>query len=102
MNSLLEMNREAIARLCAQYHVIRLEVFGSATGADFDADHSDVDFLVRFSPCSPSEHYERYFGMLESLRSLFQREIDLVEADALKNPYLMRRIDESRDLIYAA
>jgi hypothetical protein len=48
------------------------------------------------------EHYERYFGLLESLQELFARHVDLVEIGAMRNPYFIRRVNESRKLIYAA
>jgi predicted nucleotidyltransferase len=36
----------ALRQLCRQHHVARLELFGSATTAVFDDQHSDLDFLV--------------------------------------------------------
>jgi predicted nucleotidyltransferase len=50
LQQLAEKRRE-IAVLCRLYGVSSLEVFGSAArGEDFDPRHSDVDFLVEFSP----------------------------------------------------
>ena len=44
---------EAIAALCREYSVARLEVFGSAArGSDFDPARSDADFLVTFTPAA--------------------------------------------------
>ena len=102
MIGLIEEKYDEIARLCRKYHVKRLEVFGSATGDDFDPTSSDLDFLVQFEQCSPSEHYERYFGLLESLLALLGHSIDLVETDAIKNPYFIRRVNQSRTPIYAS
>ncbi|MBI4558151.1 MAG: nucleotidyltransferase domain-containing protein [Candidatus Hydrogenedentes bacterium] len=94
--------RQALVELCRTYAVHRLESFGSATNGSFDARESDLDFLVTFEPCTPGEHYERYFGLLESLESLFGRTVDLVEAQAMRNPYFIRQVNESRKLLYAA
>ena len=99
---LVKSKQEALEELSRQYGVLRLELFGSASSGDFDSTRSDLDFLVEFSPCSPSEHYDRYFGLMESLRGIFTRRIDLVELKAVRNPHLMRRINESRSLIYDA
>ena len=42
--------RETLAELCRRYHVLRLEVFGSAArGTDFDAQRSDADLLIEFA-----------------------------------------------------
>jgi len=98
----IESQREALRGLCRRYHVSRFEAFGSAANGEFDPVHSDLDFLVVFEPCSPSEHYERYFGLLESLEALFGKRVDLLEAGSIQNPYLLRRINESRVALYAA
>lgn len=102
MNPLIEKTRADLIQLCRQFHVHRLELFGSAARDDFNSETSDLDFLVEFEPCSPSDHYEHYFGLLESLRALFGRPVDLVEAKAMRNPYFIRRVNQSRTSIYAA
>jgi len=102
MISLVAEKQTALEELCAKYRVKSLELFGSATNDDFNLASSDLDFLVLFQPCAPSEHYDRYFGLLESLEKLFGRRVDLVEADAMRNQYFIRRVNETRKPIYAA
>ena len=102
MQTIWEVNRHGIENLCRQFGVNRLEVFGSATGDGFDPGRSDVDLLVRFEPCPPEDHADRYFGLLSALRDLLGREVDLLEIDALSNPYLIREIDATRTLVYAS
>jgi hypothetical protein len=102
MHALVESQRGTLIGLCRRYGVRRLEVFGSAAGDDFDPASSDLDFLVEFAPCSAAEHYERYFDLLDELRTLFQRDIDLVEPRTMRNPYFIRRVNERRVSIYAA
>ena len=43
-------HREELDELCRRFHVRRLDLFGSAAGDDFDAERSDLDFLVEFEP----------------------------------------------------
>jgi predicted nucleotidyltransferase len=100
--SILSGKEEALTRLCRKYRVRRLDVFGSAADGSFQHGNSDLDFLVEFEPCEPRDHYERYFGLLEALETLFQRPVDLVEAAALRNPFFIRQVNESRRLVYAA
>ncbi len=100
--TVLASRQDALIALCRAYCVERLELFGSATGESFDDNTSDLDFLVTFKPCTPSEHYERYFGLVESLESLFGRPVDLVEAPAMRNPYFIRQVNESKRPVYAA
>ena len=102
MVALIEQRREELEALCRRHHVERLEVFGSAATAEgFDAD-SDVDFLVEFLPLDPVQHARAYFGFLDALRKLLGRDVDLVEAGAVHNPYFLRTVNESRTVLYAA
>lgn len=102
MITLLMDNKMAVRELCARFGVERLEVFGSAATGQFNAETSDIDFLLQFLPCAPGEHYDRYFGLLEALEELFGRRVDLVEIGTSKNPYFIRRMEESRVPLYAA
>ncbi len=102
MVGLLESKREAIAEACARYGVVRLDVFGSALRDDFKPDESDLDLLVEFAPMEPYARVDAYFGMLDELRVLLNREIDLVMVGAVKNQYIARDIERTKRLLYAA
>jgi hypothetical protein len=102
MVAIIESNRAELNRLCARYHVGRLELFGSAAGGRFDLASSDLDFLVEFRDVPPGQHADCYFGLLEALESLFGRRIDLVEAKAIDNPYFLAGIGPEREVLYAA
>ena len=102
MNCLVEQKRAELRLLCERFKVKRLELFGSATRADFDAERSDVDFLVEFLHLEPGEHADAYFGLLEGLEDLFGRRIDLVMPGAVKNPYFLEAINKTRQVLYAA
>jgi Predicted nucleotidyltransferases len=102
MQDLIEGVRPRIALLCRQFHVRRLDVFGSAARGDFDPEHSDIDFLVEFEPGNPLAGLEGYFGLREALEALLSRKVDLVAASRVENPYLRRSIEESRRTVYAA
>ncbi|MHC4574453.1 MAG: nucleotidyltransferase family protein [Planctomycetota bacterium] len=96
-------NSEALVRLCEQYNVKRLELFGSAlTEEDFDPETSDIDFLVEFLPLEPGRHARCYLGLLEKLQDMFGCNVDLVEVKAINNPYLMESINKDRREVYAA
>ncbi len=95
-------NMDRIAELCRKHRVRRLEVFGSATCDRFDTNKSDADFLVDFLPLKEGEHADAYFGLLEDLRALLGRPVDLVMAGAAQNPYFLEAIQSSRTELYAA
>ena len=100
---LIEERRAALTKLCEQYRVRRLELFGSArTDGRFDEDRSDLDFLVEFLPLKSGERADAYFGLLEALEALFERPVDLVMTQAIRNRYFLEAIDTGRELLYAA
>lgn len=102
MVSLLESKRDQITELCARHGVARLDVFGSAVRDDFEESNSDLDLLVEFRAMEPYARVDAYFELLAELRTLFDREIDLVMVDAVKNPYIARDIERTKQLVYAA
>ena len=102
MNRLIEEKRDDLIRLCAKYRVRRLELFGSALTDRFNSRASDLDFLVEFLPLQPGEYADAYFGLLEGLHELFQRNVDLVMAGAIKNRYFLESINRRRTVLYAA
>ena len=92
---------EELRRVCCQYHVSRLEVFGSAAVDDMHAA-SDLDFLVEFDTSVQSQRFDNFFALQEALTVLFQRPVDLVEPGGLRNPYFIQSVNETRKVIYAA
>ncbi len=102
MNRLIEEKRDDLIRLCAKYRVRRLDLFGSALTDRFDSHTSDLDFLVEFLPLQPGEYADAYFGLLEGLRELFRRNVDLVMTGAIKNRYFLEAINRRRAALYAA
>ena len=100
--AVMEEHREEIATLCGRFSVARLEVFGSAADGTFDPGRSDVDFLVEFEPLGPGPLADAYFGLLAEFERIFQRKVDLVTLKAIRNPYFLRGVNETRRLLYAA
>ncbi|MBX3730934.1 MAG: nucleotidyltransferase domain-containing protein [Candidatus Sumerlaeia bacterium] len=92
--------REEIERLCQEYGVVRLDVFGSAATGTL-TDNSDADFLVEFIPRVEGA-FERYFGLKERLEQLCGRPVDLVVTDAIRNPYFRKRVFETRRNLFGA
>ena len=103
MHTEIEKHRQTLAALCQRYGVVRLEVFGSAArGADFDPAKSDADFLVEFDKVSGLSALDQFLGFSEALERIFGRPVDLVEASAVRNPYVRATINRSKELVYAA
>lgn len=102
MVSIIEQNREQLKNLCSRYHVSSLELFGSAATEDFDDRKSDLDFLVVFDDSVNENRFDNFFSFLDELKKVFNRPVDLVEEGGLKNPYLIRRINQTRKKIYGS
>ena len=103
MIPLLREKIDELARVCHDFGVARLEVFGSAADESFDPHRSAVDLLVQFRPnVNLGPWLARYFDLREQLARLLGRNIDLVMISALKNPYFIREVNRTRKLLYAA
>jgi hypothetical protein len=103
MNRLVSDKLAEVRKLCLDYRVRRLELFGSAAcdGA-CDKPAEDLDFLVEFLPLNPGEHADAYFGLLKALEEMFGMPVDLVMLRAVKNPYFLESIRATRRRLYAA
>jgi len=102
MVAILKDKREAIAALCIKYSVVRLYVFGSAIRDDFRSGESDIDLLVEFAPIGGHAKMHAYFDMLEELQELLGVKVDLVMAGAVRNEYISREIEATKQVLYAA
>ena len=102
VNPLVQAHRDELEALCLRFAVRQLELFGSAAGEHFDSETSDLDFLVEFDPAEVGHRADRYFGLLEALEELFGRPVDVIELEAIRNPYFLRAIEPSRTVLHAA
>ena len=97
--NLIEKNISPISNLCREYKVKQLFVFGSVLTDNFKKN-SDIDFIVDFQRMDLYESADNYFDLKFSLEHLLNREVDLLEDKAIRNPYLRKSIDSSKQLIY--
>ena len=89
-----------IEAFCQKWRVRELSLFGSVLRDDFRPD-SDVDVLVVFEEDAPWSLWD-WGDMRDELKSIFGREVDLVEKGALRNPYRKQAILSSYEVVYAA
>jgi predicted nucleotidyltransferase len=102
MYALLDQKRSEVADLCRRSGARRLDVFGSAVRADFDPQHSDLDFLVEFDNTPPAVYAQAFFALKEGLEALFNRPVDLMTQSSLVNPYFRRRVTAELQTVYAS
>jgi len=96
----IDVDRDAIAGFCRRNHIRSLAFFGSVLRDDFGPD-SDVDVLVLLKEDAPWDLFD-WVDMIEELKALFGRRVDLVEKTAITNPFRRHHILRSRKVIYAA
>ena len=94
-------HQKKIAELCERYQVKHLSFFGSVTNNEFK-ETSDLDVAVVFDRQSFEGSFEQYMGLKEDLENLFNRPVDLVISDKIRNPLLAKEIEQTKEVIYAA
>jgi hypothetical protein len=62
--------------------------------------NSDVDILVKFTDMNLYHYFDNLLSLKDSLESIFNRPVDLLEEQAIKNPYLKNSIDNNKKLLY--
>lgn len=98
MNAALQLPIEALASYCRNNGIRRLDLFGSATRADFRSD-SDVDLLVDFEP-QAQVGFLSLGRMQRELSTLIGRRVDLVPRTGLK-PAIAASVLETAEPLYA-
>lgn len=98
ITSKLDIPYEKIAEFCRKWQIKEFALFGSALREDFGSD-SDVDVLVTLEPDFPWS-LDEWVEMIEELKTIFGREIDLVEKTGLRNPFRRHEILSTMQVIY--
>lgn len=100
MNSNVQLDEVKVKQFCRKWRVRELCLFGSALREDF-GPQSDLDFLVSFEPEAAWDLFD-LIAMKAEMESFCGRPVDLVEKEALSNPWRRKTILATRELIYAA
>ncbi len=96
----LQINMPEVVKLLKKHKIESAYVFGSALTEKFD-EGSDIDFLINFQEgLDPLEKGSLWWDLHDALRNSLNREIDLISESALKNPYFIQAVNESKVKIY--
>ncbi|MFH0919593.1 MAG: nucleotidyltransferase domain-containing protein [Fibrobacterota bacterium] len=98
MNAILQ-DLKKINELCISHNVAKLYAFGSVVKDALRPD-SDIDFVVSFKNVDLNEYADNYFDLKFGLQDLLRHKIDLLEEQAIRNPYFREEIDASKQLVY--
>lgn len=93
------VHKDQINELCASHKVKSLYAFGSVLTSDFDIN-SDIDLIVDFKDVDVNDYDDNYFDFKFSLQDIFNRPVDLLEEQAIKNPYFKQAVNQTKELVY--
>ena len=96
----IDLPLDQIRTFCARWKIREFALFGSVLREDFRPD-SDIDVLVSFQPAAPWSLWD-LLEMQEQLGAILGRPVDLIEKEALRNPYRRHEILTTRRVVYAA
>jgi predicted nucleotidyltransferase len=94
-----ERIQEFIA-LCKAHKVKSLYAFGSAVSDRFNEAQSDIDLIIEIDSNDPIERGEFLMSIWDQLELFFQRKVDLLTDNSLKNPFLRKSIEASKTKLY--
>jgi protoporphyrinogen oxidase len=67
---------------------------------DFHQKTAKADLIVKFHDIPVEDYADNYFDFKFSLQDMFKRPVDLLEEQAMRNPYFIRHINRKKELIY--
>ncbi len=98
---MLENKKPEIVKLCREYRIKELYVFGSSADGEFGTQ-SDIDLAVVFNRAGVSGSFDQYFDFKLAMESLLGRPVDLVCTNSIRNRHFQQELDATKKLIYAA
>ncbi len=96
----ITLPQKSIEGFCLKWKVSEMSLFGSVLSNNFRND-SDIDVLVSFKDGAGWSLFD-FVDMIDELKIIFGRKVDLVEKDTLKNPFRRQSILATNKVIYAA
>ena len=98
----LSQNKNQISALCVDLLVRELRLFGSALSGRFNPAKSDIDIMVEFFEPEAPGIADRFMALALALERIFQRPVDLVTKQAIKNPIFRDTVEKTSQPLYVA
>ena len=96
----IRKNSALFYEICRSHGIKSLYAFGSSISSRFDPMRSDIDLLVEMEEMDPLEKGEKLLALWDRLEAFFHRKVDLLTRKALKNPFLVESINQTKVLLY--
>ena len=100
LKTLIKERYNDFIHLCQSHRVDKVYAFGSSITEHFDPQTSDIDVVVKIDIDDPADRGEALLSFWDKLEALFQRKVDLLTEDSIRNPYLKASINRTKKLIY--
>lgn len=94
----IKIDNNSITLFCKKWRISEFSLFGSVLRDDFSPS-SDIDVLAAFEPNHGWGIFD-VVDMIDELRSLLGRKVDLVMKDGLRNPLRREEIMRTKKIIY--
>jgi len=85
--------------LCKSHKVKELYAFGSVVNGNF-TDESDIDLLVEIDEINPISKGKLLLSLYGKFEKLFNKKIDLLTPNSIRNEFLEEHIGSHRELVY--
>ena len=101
IHSSFQPNIPTIIGLFKKCHVKNAYFFGSVVTDKF-TDKSDLDILINFNSdiTDPLQKGELMWDLQFAIEDTFGRKVDLLQESTPKNPYFVKELQETKQLIY--
>ena len=98
--TLINEKHTEFVEMCRAHQVDKMYAFGSSITEHFDPETSDIDIVVEVDIAEPADRGDALLSLWDYLENLFDRKVDLLTEDSIRNPYLKSNIDRTKKLIY--
>jgi uncharacterized protein len=99
LNELIKLRNHDFLLLCKTHQVKYLYAFGSSITDHYTPD-SDIDLVVEIDEPDPLNRGDLLLSFWMEMESLFEKKVDLLTPDSIRNPYLKKQIESTKKLIY--
>jgi predicted nucleotidyltransferase len=76
-----------------------LYALGSVLTSQFNSN-SHIDLIFDFKDIDVKDYADNYFDFIFSLQVILNRPVDLLEEQAIKNPYFKKVVNKTKKLVY--
>jgi predicted nucleotidyltransferase len=99
VNNKINFKSVEFIELCKVHKVKELYAFGSVINGNFNKA-SDIDLIVEIDEMNPLFRGKLLLSLYTKFEKLFNKKVDLLTFDSIRNPTLEEYINNSKKLVY--